>query len=239
MFTSSFAQYPFESMPRIHYMRYSHWKILDTTDKRSAFLINVPKFFSHKTDLKVLVASYPGGADSSVITLFKGNEQFLSFVDPYFIGSILGPTPQAVFIEDVNGDGLKDIKILIDGNACCGAYNYYQRVVYLFQKPNGGFTKIAFTDLSMEYKNRLERDFDGDGNYEIIVQSFQSYGDHNYFLFNLYNYKNGQVVNVNNKANYPIMVQLLWRENYAITNKISRKQMKQFSKKLPDDYDKK
>ena len=58
----------------------------------------------------------------------------------------------------------------------------------------------------MEYKNKLERDFDGDGNYEIIVQSFQSYGYHNYFLFNLYNYKDGQLVNVNNKTNYPIMV---------------------------------
>lgn len=236
LFTGSNAQYPFESKRHLHYMRYTHWKVLDTTNKRSAYSINIPRFFSHRINLRVLVSSYPGGADSSVITLFKGKGQLQSFVDPYFVGSIVGPAPQAVYIEDVNGDGLKDIKILIDGNACCGAYNFYQRVIYLFQKPNGKFSKVAFTDLAMDYKNKLERDFDGDGNYEIIVQSFQNYGDHNYFLFNLYNFKNGQLTNVNSKADYPIMVQLLNRENYAITKNLTRKKMKEFTKKLPDDY---
>lgn len=152
IFTSSFAQYPFESKPGIHYMRYSHWKILDTTDKRSAFLINVPKFFYHNIDLKVLVASYPGGADSSVITLFKGNEQFLSFVDPYFIGSVVGPAPQAVFIEDVNGNGLKDIKILIDGNACCGAYNYYQRLCTYFKNQTARLLKLHLLTFQWNIK---------------------------------------------------------------------------------------
>lgn len=237
-FFSNNAQYPFESKPRIHYMHYTRWKLLDTTESRSTYMINVPSFFEGKTSIKIMVASYPG-ADSSVITLFKNNQQLVSFIDPYFVGGFSGPAPQDVFIEDVNGDARKDIKIFIAGNACCGAYNYYARVIYLFQNKNGSFTKIAYTDFSMEYKNTLERDFDGDGNYEIIVQSFQNVGDHNYFLFNLYNFKNGRLVNVNNKANYPIMVQLLYRENYAVTNKLSRKKMKEFTKSLPDGYDKK
>lgn len=241
MFTSSsflYAQYPFETHPRIPYMHYKNWKLIDTTERRSAYMIDVPRFFQKQTTLHILVATYPG-ADSSVITLFKGNDQFQSFIDPYFIGALFGPAPQDVYIEDINGDGRKDVKIFVRGYGCCGAYNFYARVIYLFQNSNGTFTKTAFTDLAMEYKNKPERDFDGDGNYEIIVQSFQHFGQHNYFLFNLYNYQNGQLVNVNHKVNYPIMVQLLWRENYAVTRQISRKKMKGFEKKLPDDYDKK
>jgi hypothetical protein len=219
-------------------MHYTHWKLLDTSEKRSAYMIDIPNFFRDKPKLQLMVASYPG-SDSSVITVFKNGQQLVSFIDPYYVGSVLGPSPKDAFVEDVNGDGLKGIKLVITGNGCCGAYNFYTRVVFLFQDKNGGFTKIAFSDLMMEYQNRLERDFDGDGNFEIIVQRLQSFGDHNYFLFNLYNYKNGQLVNVNNKANYPIMVQLLYRQNYTITNKISRKKMKEFSRPLPDDYDKK
>ena len=110
VFSSAYAQYTFESQPRIQYMHYKNWKLLDTTEKRSTYMILVPAFFKKQTSLKILVATYPG-ADSSVITIFKGKEQCQSFIDPYFIGGFSGPAPQDVFIEDVNSDGLKDIKI--------------------------------------------------------------------------------------------------------------------------------
>jgi hypothetical protein len=105
--------------------------------------------------------------------------------------------------------------------------------------PNKAFTSISFTDLFMEFQYRKERDLDGDGKYEIITQTFKNIGNHNYWLFNLYNIKNNELVNVNYKANYPIMVQILNDDNYNITKRISRSQMKEFALKVPDDYVKK
>ena len=52
-------------------MHYTKWKLLDSSEKRSAYMITMPDFFKKRTELKILVASYPG-ADSSVITIFKG-----------------------------------------------------------------------------------------------------------------------------------------------------------------------
>ena len=130
-----------------------------------------------------------------------------------------------------------DIKLFVP-NYGCGGYNFYVRVIYLLQKPDGNFNKISFTDLFMDFKNRLERDFDGDGFYEVITQTFQNYQNHNYWLFDLYDFKNDSLVNVNYKDNYPIMIQLLNRENYEVTSKISREKMKDFTRKLPSDFKK-
>jgi hypothetical protein len=86
-------------------------------------------------------------------------------------------------------------------------------------------------------ENRQERDFDGDGNFEIITMNLIGHEDHSFWLFNIFNYLNGGLVNVNAKDNYPIMIQFLNRENYDVTNKISRDKMKTFALTLPEDYD--
>ena len=91
----------------------------------------------------------------------------------------------------------------------------------------------------MNYVNQPERDFDGDGNFEIITQTFVNYGPHNYWAFNLYNFNGTALINVNQKSNYPILVQLIDPWNYATTKKMSRATMKKFAKELPDGYDRK
>jgi hypothetical protein len=65
------------------------------------------------------------------------------------------------------------------------------------------------------------------------------YENHSYWLFNLFDYDGNEFVNVNSKDNYPIMIQFLYRENFQITNRISREKMKDFNLNLPDDYEKK
>ena len=88
----------------------------------------------------------------------------------------------------------------------------------------------------MDYELRPERDINGDGNFEIITQTFKSVENHNYWLFNLYNFNGSGLINVNQVDNYPIMVQLLYRDNFAITDKISPEKIKDFSLKLPEGY---
>ena len=111
-------------------------------------------------------------------------------------------------------------------------------MVYFLQNAAGSLNKVSFSDLLLyDYQNRPERDLDGDGVYEIVVCSFQNYKKHNYLLYNLYHLQGNKLVNVNRKFDYPIMIQLLYGDNYSITKHLTRMQMKQFERKLPDDYE--
>jgi hypothetical protein len=142
---------------------------------------------------------------------------------------------EPVRVADINSDGLLDLKILIPymGN---GTASLNVRVIYLFQKPDGNFNKISFTDKMS--KNRPERDFDGDKNFEIITMTLTSYENHSYWLYNLFDYNSKDLINVNTKDDYPIMIQFLFRDNYEITNKITRQKMKDFALTLPEQYHK-
>jgi len=87
--------------------------------------------------------------------------------------------------------------------------------------------------------NQTERDVDSDGNYEIITMTLFGYEDHNYWLFNLFEYANQELVSANHKVHYPIMIQYLFRDNFEITNKISREKMKAFGMAMPEGYERK
>jgi hypothetical protein len=117
-----------------------------------------------------------------------------------------------------------------------GLASLNRRRIYLFQNKDNRFTKISFLDKLGDDK-KPDRDLDGDGNNEIITMNLTYYGDHSYWLFNIYDFIDGELKNVNMKYDYPIMIQYLHRENYEITNKISREKMKEFSLKYPDSYD--
>lgn len=60
-----------------------------------------------------------------------------------------------------------------------------------------------------------------------------------YWLYNLYDYNLNSLNNVNAKDDYPIMIQFMFRENYQITDKITRQKTKNFSLPLPKGFDKK
>jgi hypothetical protein len=237
---TAFGQYPFEKKPAIKYTRYKNWKKINETDSTADYSLTIPHFYANKNSLRFIIAPQVGKG-TYMITVYNNNKLVQTLVESSVVagyaGGPLGPEPQAAYLEDVNGDGLNDLKILIPNNGCCGAYNYYLQVVYLIQKKEGTFSSTSFSDLMMDYVHRPERDIDGDGKYEIITQTFQSYGDHNYWLFNLYKFNGSGLVNVNQKGNYPIMIQLLWKNNYKVTDKVPAASLKALARKLPDDYD--
>lgn len=232
--TPAAAQYPFESHPSIHFKKFSKWLVTPQTNDQLDFSMTIPNFYPDHTALAIKIAGNPDH-DSCIVSLSNLKGSTSSFIEPIQI-SLLGPEPQSAFLEDVNGDGLNDLKILIPNNACCGAYNFYVQVIYLFQHKDHSFTKISFQDLMWDYQNRVERKIDNNHNYEIITQTFRGYRKHNYLVYNLYNYNGRKLINVNYKANYPIMIQLLDDPNYKITSNLSRNDMKKFAMKLPDDY---
>ena len=203
---SVFGQYLFEKSPVIKYKRFQNWKINEQTEQKIDFSIKISAFFSEKSSLKLRIRSIDD-ENKSIISIYRDGKLL-----QIFKGSAIGPAPKAAYLEDINGDGLSDLKVIVPGNGGCGGYNYYLLVIYLIQGEDGMFTKISFTDLMMYHVNRPERDIDGDGNFEIITQTFQSYHNHNYWVFNLYNFDKKGFINANEKANYPIMVQLLYND---------------------------
>ncbi len=85
--------------------------------------------------------------------------------------------------------------------------------------------------------NREERDFDNDGIFETVTMKLDSHENHNYWTFNIFEFTEFGLTNANKKNNYPIMIQYFYKENFEITNKISRSDMKTFALKQPKEYD--
>ena len=186
----------------------------------------VKSFFKDNSDLEVTIN---GNTENSkdiyieVKTKLKSKKYFEEI-------PVLGT--DEFYIADFNGDGKKDFKIVCYYMGS-GLASLNIRIIYFFQKGNKEFTKISFDDKIGE--NTTERDLNGDGNFEIITMTLQNHKNHNYWLFNLYNFVKNDLVCVNRKMNYPIMVQYLFRDNYKVTKKMTRKEMKKYELKKPKE----
>jgi hypothetical protein len=219
------GQYAFEKYPTVKYISFNNWKTIET-EKIVENSISIPNFFERGKSLTIqLNSSKKHWFENSDVKV--GTQKFIENVgfNPIALDSIR--------IADFNGDGLKDIKIIAPymGN---GTASMNVRVIYLFQQENESFLKISFNDKQSE--NRSERDFDGDGNYEIITMKLMWFENHSYWNFNVFKLVNENLISVNKKYDYPILVQFLEKENYKITNKISRQKMKSFALSLPEGY---
>ena len=226
------GQYPFEKFPALKLEAYSNWKTDDTGDQiRHSLTVN--RFFEDADAVTIrLTSDKKNWPLNSGIELFKAGKQILRFKENTGFPSA---ALDSVRIGDIDKDGLKDLKLIISymGN---GLASLNVRVIYALQRPNHSFKIVAFDD-KMDYGNdRRERDFDGDGKFEVITMTLQNYKNHNYWLFNIYDFTHAGLENANEKAGYPIMIQLLYKENYKITTHLSRKEMKKFAKLKPDGY---
>ena len=225
---SSRAQYDFEKFPAIKYKTYD-WKTIELENKVNHILL-IPEFFKNRKTLNIDLTYFIEPAKNSEIKVWGFSSKIVTFQEdiPF--------TPiglDSLRIADINGDGLKDLKIssYYMGN---GLASLNIRIVYLFQQIDGNFLKTSYDDKMGD--NRVERDFDNDRNFEIITMTLQNHKNHNYWLFNIYNFLYGKLVNVNSKANYPIMVQFLEKETFKTTTNLSRKEMKKYEIPFPKNF---
>lgn len=224
------GQYSFEKFSAIKSKEYNNWKTTEN-GKQITNTLTLPDFFQKGENLIIKLTSYSGHwSENSLVEIFCKSSQTQKFSENVNFNPI---GLSSIKVIDINSDGLKDIKIIENymGN---GTASLNIRIIYLIQKSNRKFERISFDDK--EGENTLERDFDSDGNYEIITKTLETFENHSYWIFNLYNYKKSGLVNVNMKSNYPIMVQFLDRNNHLITNKISREKMKKFTLNFPEGY---
>ena len=136
-----------------------------------------------------------------------------------------------IYAADIDGNGKPDFKFTFWNNGS-GLAGTLIHKVYLFSSGANTFKLASYTD----FFDGPERDFNNDGKFEIIGKVYGLFEGHAYMIYNLFNYSKGKFVNVNRLGDYPIMIQYLERENYRITNKLSRKTMKRFSLTEPDYF---
>jgi hypothetical protein len=227
---TSFGQYPFEHFPAIKYRAYNSWKQI--RDRKSTDNVGnsltLRKFFNNGDSFTIRLTASATSWDTTHISMYRNDNLLQTFIEPLRFNPI-----EPLILADFNGDGLQDLKIIFPymGN---GIASLNVRVVYLMQHSDNRFTKISYFDKMGEH--RPERDFNGDKNYEIITMTLVEYKDHSYWSYNLFNFKNFDLVSVNKKYNYPILIQFLYHDNYKITNKVTRKKMKEFAHTQPEEY---
>ena len=219
------GQYSFEKFPAVKYRSYD-WKIAESESHVKHSLL-LPEFFSNGKSLSIKLTYFLDQPKDSEIHFGESEKKYYEDIPFTPIGL------DSLRVADFNGDGLNDLKIssYYMGN---GLASLNIRIIYFFQKKDNQFVQISFDDKMGD--NRSERDFDNDGNFEIITMTLQGHKDHNYWLFNIYNFQEDKLVNVNSKASYPIMVQFLHRETFEITKNLTRREMKKYEMVLPRDY---
>ena len=220
-----FGQYPFEKFKSPKYTTLKITKFDNgNTIKYSA---KKTSFFNDKSDLEIsLNGNYENWKDTH--KHIKSNSKSKKYSEEILVQGIEG-----FYVADFNGDEKKDIKIVCAymGN---GLASLNVRIMYFYQKENKEFTKIAFDDKIDG--NRLERDINNDGKFEIITMTLQNHKNHNYWLFNVYNFENDSLICVNKNINYPIMIPFLFRNNFKISTKITREEMLKYELKLPESF---
>lgn len=237
LFTSVFntkAQYPFEKFDSIKYLSFNDWKLYDWREKKHVihYTLSVPNFYSNSDTMTIQLTSFVENWDSSYIRIFKNKEQIQKIFEPmaFTDHNIWEP----LIVADFNGDMLWDLKLNVSYMGTGLAMMNF-RIIYLFQRSDGSFRKISYMD-KLEDGNRVERDFNNDGNFEIITMTLNNEG-HSYWTFDLFDYQEENLQNVDDEFGYPIMIQYLYRQNFEITDKISREKMKDFKLIIPEDID--
>jgi hypothetical protein len=242
---AGYSQYHFEKFPAAKLDKVGPWEVHSRVAKEgkvhwtkkiqnfyadsSSMTIQLTSFVRHGKDNRFIFST----KDTTIIRIYKDKKQIQSIIEPYPHGANFGFLMDSLSYGDINNDSLFDIKFISWGGGN-GLAAYYHRIVYLFQRPDGTFDKVSFTN--MELSDHPERDLDGDGNHEIIASHHEYYKTHSYWVFNVYRFTNRRWQCVNNEFDYPTLVQMLYRENYEITNKVSRSEMKQFERKLPYEF---
>ncbi len=222
------AQYPFERYPAVRYQASGPWQLAKSaaTPPRAAATATVQ---AGATSYRLRVFNERSPSDTFYVALSTDGIT-RQFLEPWYL--LPESLVQPVRAADINGDGLTDLKLVINAVGGGGVRGLV-RLVYLFGQPGGGFAKVSF----LSFHDGPERDFDGDGNCEMVVRELVSYRGHSYWSFNVFHYAGGRLVNVSPKYGYPVLIQFLNKPNYQVTTHITPREAQRFLLKQPREYD--
>lgn len=222
------SQYPFEIYkPMVFindYERSENWKVVekyrDGFSPKDLMTITLRDYFLDHSSL--VIESKPlRKKDASILRLYKNRKIVANFILnlPIFEENVY-----RVIVADIDGNGLKDIGIKTSYRS--NGLGLSVNNNFIFQIADGEFTQIQFDDMSDQTFEM--RDINNDGNYELFTCHLQKHKNHNYWLYNVYSFDGKKLVNVNESIDYPIMIQILEKQNHKITKNLSRAAMKRY-----------
>jgi hypothetical protein len=214
-----YAQYPFEKFPVKKYDSVAFKLVGEDFDTTSV------DYAHYKNYTIKLVRDKSAQLGGKILLYYKG--KLIKTADGHF--GMIRSADFPLYIEDVNGDGIPDFVFKTFNSAGTGLAGAHIYNTWFIKKSNNDFQTIQFQ--SFYDKPERQYKFDGKGNYITIGQSLTFYKRHSYWIFDLYQYKNGKLINVSEEYNYPVAVPYLDKETYTPTNKIPKKQLERLSLK--------
>lgn len=217
LFTGEFSQYPFDQYPKPEFTKHNNWQVWDRyeTEKKVHLTLEIDSFFAGGERLTIqTTVENAGGNEKNTIRLYKGSQVFQAFENeckipgyyPSFINAF------SVKSADLTGDGLTDFKIIYDyhSNGISASF----RIMYFIQSKEGKFIRYSFDQMFEDKEIDTERDFDMDGDFELLHVSLQEFKGHSYWCFNILDFDEALIQNTSEKYDYPIFIQFKIRRNY-------------------------
>lgn len=161
--------------------------------------------FDKVSGIKDVCVQFRDAGDSTRVSIFRSGKLLKEFYEECNIWYM----ELTAYAGDLDKNGKTDIKFVING----GGNGLAGELFYKFYLFNDGrnFSVVDFID----FDQGLEYDMDADGVFEILSCQHKFYNNHSYWIYNVYNYRKGKLVNTSGKYGYP-----LWTRHLNNTNKV-------------------
>lgn len=137
-------------------------------------------------------------------------------------GAIDRPYPMEIYRLDLDGNGLKDFVVFSWwGGAGLASMNY--RVDLFLKKDKRQYQRISYDTMNPDMKDFV--DLNHDGKAEVIITGYYPGKKHNYFSYNIYQFKNFRILNSDSIfKHFPKFIWLTEKPNDKDTQHLSEKE---------------
>ena len=127
--------------------------------------------------------------------------------------------PYAVYMVDLDGNGLTDFLVLSNYRGC-GLAARMDRVDIFLKVSARKYKHISYDTLDSGLEDFV--DLNNDGRYEVIITNLTFEQDHNYFLYRIYEFKDCKLLNCDLKVKgFPKFVMYTFEPNDKDTMQLS------------------
>jgi len=130
--------------------------------------------------------------------------------------------PCSVFQGDLDNNGFDDFIVFYNYRGP-GLGGHQDRVEIYLKKNKGGFKKISYNTFDAGIEDFIGPD--KEGKYKVIITGFYQGDKHNYFTYNIYEFRNYRLVNADAKVKgFPKFIQYTYKPNDKDTGRLTQKE---------------
>ena len=127
--------------------------------------------------------------------------------------------PCKIFQADLDGNGLDDFIVFYNSRGP-GLGGHQDRVEIYLRKDSGGFEKISYDTFDAGIEDFIGPD--KEGRYKVIIMGFYEGNDrHNYFTYNVYEFRDYRLVNADAKVKF---VRYTYKNNDQDAERVTQKE---------------